>query len=990
MLENTYSVNLTKKQSGLGFSIHTDPSYSVTRIKRIFPHGPAAHSGGQLREGDVILQVNDQKVKGLSHEEVMVILHTASSRVSLVMCHPPEDVLPALPLPSKASGDSTGTRSPISPPSLLTTTAEISHHNQPSQSEEEEGEGVIATPDDVIDSSTTASRTITAASLEDDTAPDRPTEEHHSDLATDSPRSSSVPTPVRSFMADAGLESPPQSPPPSVTPSSEKMQNYSGTDRSQSPSLQSDTSTVKAASEAESALQPGEYEVTLTKGAKGLGFTVAGGQNIGYFFVKEVLYEPALSQGNIRSGDRLIVVNGVDMREMEHKEAVTYLRQTPQTVSLRFYRPQQHERVPTPKKESDSVSEAQSEDRSEYFSEDRSEDQDEDHDEASASEEESHEAVSSPSVRSLIKAMEGKKSLIKPREYGKGKTSGATSDSEEEGAAPDTKGAAGLNESLASTGSSWGDITLPMPGEGMPDNKKPLNASTSRRDSLPESGVIRVELDKPESGSLGFSLIQGEKGLSSALFVRSINPGGAADKEGRLRVGDRLLQVNSVSVIGMPHNKAVALIKKARGTVTLAVSRASSHSTSAATTPRHTPSREVDTETDESPVHTPRTNYNTDSDLDSAIQEAADMTRSRKDQYEAQNRRNATLSKDGELSKQQQQQQPQDSEASSTTSSKKAVPAKPPRKGSLTRLPSNISDEWLRSLPLVSPPADSLHYSGRQLQTCVKQLRNKIERDDPVEEHKGLKYAKLTDMCAEARKPENKPRNKYRNVLPYDANRVRLEGPQSYINASTIRYTVGKDRLHYIACQEPLPQTVNDFWRMVWQEKAEVIAMITQGTKTGKADNHYWPPSLKETMMFADRYEVSLTQQQKLKHFDIHSIKMEDTQTGRVHRLTHLNLHSWPDLSSQCSVAPLLQYIRFIHVAQHSGPIVVHCSAGIGRTGTIMTLDIMLSLIDRDLKFDVQKIVMDLRRQRQGMIQTKDQYILCYKACLEALESLQK
>lgn len=66
--DNTYELSLHKEPSGLGFSVHTDPSYSVTRIKRIFPQGPAAHSGGQLQEGDVILQVNGQKVKGLSHE----------------------------------------------------------------------------------------------------------------------------------------------------------------------------------------------------------------------------------------------------------------------------------------------------------------------------------------------------------------------------------------------------------------------------------------------------------------------------------------------------------------------------------------------------------------------------------------------------------------------------------------------------------------------------------------------------------------------------------------------------------------------------------------------------------------------------------------------------------------------------------------------------------------------------------------------------------
>ena len=90
---------------------------------------------------------------------------------------------------------------------------------------------------------------------------------------------------------------------------------------------------------------------------------------------------------------------------------------------------------------------------------------------------------------------------------------------------------------------------------------------------LIQSGIIRILLEKPETGSLGFSLIQGERGTRSALYVRSVNPDGIADLDGNMRVNDRLLQVNGESVIGMPHNKAVALIKKAKDFIELTVSR---------------------------------------------------------------------------------------------------------------------------------------------------------------------------------------------------------------------------------------------------------------------------------------------------------------------------------------------------------------------------------------------------------------------------------
>jgi protein tyrosine phosphatase len=252
-----------------------------------------------------------------------------------------------------------------------------------------------------------------------------------------------------------------------------------------------------------------------------------------------------------------------------------------------------------------------------------------------------------------------------------------------------------------------------------------------------------------------------------------------------------------------------------------------------------------------------------------------------------------------------------------------------------------------------------------------------------------LRHAKLTDNCNIARLPENKAKNRFRNVLPYDATRVYLTGPDDYINASHIRIQVGKKQLHYIACQGPLPQTTGDFWRMVWEQKADVIAMVTLVTESGKVKcHHYWPDSISAPFTICNRFEISLTQVQRLESFDIHHIKMEDLESGRIHRVTHLNFTGWPDHGSPESGLPLLKYIHFMNLVHDSGAIVVHCSAGIGRTGTLLTLDITKSMIESDIKFDIHKIVNDLRRQRQGMIQTKDQYMFVYKATKDALISV--
>ena len=139
-------------------------------------------------------------------------------------------------------------------------------------------------------------------------------------------------------------------------------------------------------------------------------------------------------------------------------------------------------------------------------------------------------------------------------------------------------------------------------------------------------------------------------------------------------------------------------------------------------------------------------------------------------------------------------------------------------------------------------------------------------------------------------------------------NRVVLSGPEDYINASHIRVSVGKEQRHYIATQGPLQQTTGDFWRMVWEQRVQVIAMVTQDVENDKVKCHrYWPDSAATPFTVYNRYELSLTRVQRLHHFDVHHIAMEDLETGRVHRLLHLNFTSWPEQGAPDSGRPLLQ-----------------------------------------------------------------------------------
>ncbi|KAG8134361.1 hypothetical protein E2320_007483 [Naja naja] len=194
-----------------------------------------------------------------------------------------------------------------------------------------------------------------------------------------------------------------------------------------------------------------------------------------------------------------------------------------------------------------------------------------------------------------------------------------------------------------------------------------------------------------------------------------------------------------------------------------------------------------------------------------------------------------------------------------------------------------------------------------------------------------------------------------------DTTRVLLGPEGGYINASFIRMLVGTKEYLYIACQGPLPNTVADFWQMAWEQKCTLIAMMTQEVEGEKVKcQRYWPNALVKTTMVSDKLRLSLVRLQELKDHDT---------------------PSQPD-----DLITFISYMRHIH---KSGPIITHCSAGIGRSGTLICLDVVLGLISQDLEFDISEVVRLMRLQRHGMVQTEDQYIFCYQVILYVLRRLQ-
>ncbi|ETE71812.1 Tyrosine-protein phosphatase non-receptor type 13, partial [Ophiophagus hannah] len=223
-----------------------------------------------------------------------------------------------------------------------------------------------------------------------------------------------------------------------------------------------------------------------------------------------------------------------------------------------------------------------------------------------------------------------------------------------------------------------------------------------------------------------------------------------------------------------------------------------------------------------------------------------------------------------------------------------------------------------------------------------------------------------------------------------DTTRVLLGPEGSYINASFIRMLVGTKEYLYIACQGPLPNTVADFWQMAWEQKCALIAMMTQEVEGEKVKcQRYWPNALGKTTMVNDKLRLSLVRLQELKGFIIRIMELEDIQTGELRHISHLNFTAWPDHDTPSQPDDLITFISYMRHIHKSGPIITHCSAGIGRSGTLICLDVVLGLISQDLEFDISEVVRLMRLQRHGMVQTEDQYIFCYQVILYVLRRLQ-
>ncbi|XP_076861602.1 receptor-type tyrosine-protein phosphatase R isoform X2 [Brachyhypopomus gauderio] len=231
--------------------------------------------------------------------------------------------------------------------------------------------------------------------------------------------------------------------------------------------------------------------------------------------------------------------------------------------------------------------------------------------------------------------------------------------------------------------------------------------------------------------------------------------------------------------------------------------------------------------------------------------------------------------------------------------------------------------------------------------------------------------------------PSHGTKNRYKTILPNPHSRVVLKSRNTndplscYINANYIRGYLREEKA-YIATQGPMINTVNDFWQMAWQENCPVIVMVTKLKEKNEKCVLYWP----EKRGIYGKVEVLVSGVRECEHYTVRSLTLK--QSGVNRKVQHYWYTSWPDHKTPDSAGPLLQLMSDVEAAREaldpSGPVVVHCSAGIGRTGCFIATTIGCHQLRLEGVVDVLSIVCQLRADRGGMIQTEEQYEFVHHA----------
>ncbi|XP_054206620.1 tyrosine-protein phosphatase non-receptor type 13 isoform X7 [Homo sapiens] len=993
--ENTFEVKLFKNSSGLGFSFSREDNLipeqinaSIVRVKKLFPGQPAAESG-KIDVGDVILKVNGASLKGLSQQEVISALRGTAPEVFLLLCRPPPGVLPEIdtalltPLQSPAQVLPNSSKDSSQPSCVEQSTS--SDENEMSDKSKKQckspsrrdsysdssgsGEDDLVTAPANISNSTWSSalhQTLSNMVSQAQSHHEAPKSQedtictmfYYPQKIPNKPEfEDSNPSPLPPDMAP-GQSYQPQS----ESASSSSMDKYHIHHISE-PTRQENWTPLK--NDLENHLEDFELEVelliTLIKSEKGsLGFTVTkGNQRIGCY-VHDVIQDPAKSDGRLKPGDRLIKVNDTDVTNMTHTDAVNLLRAASKTVRLVIGRVLELPRIPMlPHLLPDITLTCNKEELG--FS-------------LCGGHDSLYQVVyiSDINPRSVA-AIEGNLQLLDVIHYVNGvSTQGMTLEEVNRAldmSLPSLVLKATRNDLPVVPSSKRSAVSAPKSTKG---NGSYSVGSCSQPALTPNDSFSTVageeinEISYPKGkcstyqikGSPNLTLPKGSFPNQSSNYSKCPNNSESYIQEDDIYDDSQEAEVIQ-SLLDVVDEEAQNLLNE---------NNAAGDSCGPGTLKMNgklSEERTEDTDCDGSPLP----EYFTEATKMNGCEEYCEEK-----------------VKSESLIQKPQEKKTDDDEI---TWGNDELPIERTNHEDSDKDHSFLTNDELAVLPVVKV-LPSGKYTGANLKSVIRVLRGLLDQGIPSKELENLQELKPLDQCLIGQTKENRRKNRYKNILPYDATRVPLGDEGGYINASFIKIPVGKEEFVYIACQGPLPTTVGDFWQMIWEQKSTVIAMMTQEVEGEKIKcQRYWPNILGKTTMVSNRLRLALVRMQQLKGFVVRAMTLEDIQTREVRHISHLNFTAWPDHDTPSQPDDLLTFISYMRHIHRSGPIITHCSAGIGRSGTLICIDVVLGLISQDLDFDISDLVRCMRLQRHGMVQTEDQYIFCYQVILYVLTRLQ-